>query len=260
MLNKEALHFVMVRPNFLGNIGSAARVMKNFGFHNLTLVSPPRNYQDAEARKMAVGAFEILKKAKVTNSLFEAIGQAQITFSTSSCQYRKQRPLDLLEACKLISEMTSQDQNQDTPKVAFIFGDEKDGLTNDEIALCHNLVQIPTQESFPSLNLAQALAIVAYELATIDKKVPVQTTSSVESPSELPSSNYPSLQALEDTQNLIKEVLAACEFSRAHNENLVAREILSCLKRMQATERELSLVKGALFKIKHKLNSKYSEI
>ena len=69
-----------MRPNFLGNIGSTARVMKNFGFSQLRLVNPPRNYLDAEARKMAVDAFDVLKSAKVENSLSDALKDINLAF------------------------------------------------------------------------------------------------------------------------------------------------------------------------------------
>ena len=69
---QENVSFVLVRPYYLGNIGSAARALKNFGFQQLSLVEPPHNYKDAEARMMAVGAFDVLKAALVYDSLSQA--------------------------------------------------------------------------------------------------------------------------------------------------------------------------------------------
>ncbi|MBA4078864.1 MAG: hypothetical protein C0508_27795, partial [Cyanobacteria bacterium PR.023] len=160
-MNKDNIIFILVRPNFLGNIGSTARVMKNFGFSQLRLVNPPRNYLDAEARKMAVDAFDVLKKAKVESSLSQALSDINLAFSTSACQHRTEEPEALGH---LVEKLHQQDLTREN-KIAFVFGDERDGLTKEEIARCHELILVPTEPTFASLNLAQALGIVAYELS-----------------------------------------------------------------------------------------------
>jgi TrmH family RNA methyltransferase len=161
-MNKDNIIFILVRPNFLGNIGSTARVMKNFGFSQLRLVNPPRNYLDAEARKMAVDAFDVLKSAKVENSLSDALKRYKFSFLyfCLSASHRRARGLRYL----LVERIHKEDFTSDN-KVAFVFGDERDGLTKEEIARCHELILVPTEPTFASLNLAQALGIVAYELS-----------------------------------------------------------------------------------------------
>ncbi|MBN9395340.1 MAG: RNA methyltransferase [Candidatus Melainabacteria bacterium] len=248
--------FVLVRPNFLGNIGSIARVMKNFGFSNLYLVDPPRNYQDAESRKMAVGAFDILKKAKVFDRLDDALANCHLTVATSSCQYRTlipQYPRDI------INTITDLDSNTDLYKheasIAFVFGDERDGLANQEIDLSHHLLKIPVQPDFPSLNLAQALGILAYELSEAigfdDKE-----KNDAGNPGEIPQTLVPHSE-LAALGLLIDEVLGLVAFTRPHNRQLVHNELSLALKRMHPTQREHALIRGALYKIRDKLRSKY---
>ncbi len=89
MLAEHNFVFILVRPNFLGNIGSSARVLKNFGFGQMRLVTPPKNYLDSESRRMAVDAFDVLKKARVFDSLATALEDITMSVATSSGQYRR---------------------------------------------------------------------------------------------------------------------------------------------------------------------------
>lgn len=157
-MKQENLYFILVRPNFLGNIGSVARVLKNFGFENLRLVAPPKNYKDAEARKMSVGAFELLKKALVFENLSDALQDINLVVGTTCA---KQRDLEPETPREFLSSMNLASSN----RMAIVFGDERDGLKRQELETCHHLLRIPTAETFPSMNLAQAVGIVAYELS-----------------------------------------------------------------------------------------------
>lgn len=259
-IGRDNVVFVLVRPNFLGNIGSIARVMKNFGFNNLYLVDPPRNYQDAEARKMAVGAFDILKKAKVFDSLSAALANCQLTVATSSCQYRTlipQYPRDIVGILTDLARDT--DLSSHAASVAFVFGDERDGLANQEIDLSHHLLKIPVQPDFPSLNLAQALGILAYELSEAmgpDAQLEIDTDADKPAPEIETLVPHGEISAL---GTLIDEVLELVAFARPHNQQLIQKELSSALKRMHPTEREHALIRGALFKIRDKLRSKYSD-
>ena len=94
-INPQEIYFVLVRPVYLGNIGAFARLLKNFGFQNLRFVDAPRNYKDAEARKMAVGAFDILKSSETFNTLQEALSDINFVVGTTAGQQRSQSPLPL---------------------------------------------------------------------------------------------------------------------------------------------------------------------
>jgi tRNA/rRNA methyltransferase len=150
--------FVLYRPQSAGNIGAAARALKNMGFDDLRLVGlGPLN--DREAVKMAVHADDILAKATVYPDLAAAIADCSIAVGTTSRRggYRS-RSTPLRPAAAELDALA------DSNKIAIVFGREDRGLTNRELKLCHRLVTIPTAPEYPSLNLAQAVMVVAYEL------------------------------------------------------------------------------------------------
>lgn len=228
--------FVLVRPVFLGNIGATARVLKNFSFSNLRLVEPPKNYKDAEARKMSVGAFDILKHAQVFASLSEALQDISLAVGTSSGQQREQAPVSL--ACVLSNCQAVAAAN----KVAWVFGDERNGLTKEELQRCHHTVTIPVNPQFPALNVAQAVGIIAYELSK-DREAPEKCQLYA--------------PGIEDDELFcqIDELLQAVQFSRTFNRQTVLKELRHTYQRLMPTVRERDLLKGVLHKINQKLES-----
>jgi TrmH family RNA methyltransferase len=239
-MDKDNIIFILVRPNFLGNIGSTARVMKNFGFSQLRLVNPPRNYLDAEARKMAVAAFDVLKKAKVESSLSQALSDINLAFSTSACQHRTEEPEALGH---LVEKLHQQDLTKEN-KIAFVFGDERDGLTREEIARCHELILVPTEPTFASLNLAQALGIVAYELSR---------TEGLHSHKQVSSEILPCGAEEDELMNLTSELMDRANFSRRYNRELVTMQLRSALQKMRPNKREFDLLRGFLLRLNNKL-------
>ncbi len=237
---------MLVRPSFLGNIGSTARVMKNFGFNNLRLVNPPRNYLDAEARKMAVDAFDVLKKARVEDSLSAALTDVNLAFSTSSCQQRKDIPKPLATVVQEIEERDYTVAN----KIAFVFGNERNGLTSDEIARCHELITIPTEETFVSLNLAQALGIVAYELS---RKEGVKHSTAASSLAE--AEILPPGESEDELMELLAELMDKADFSRRFNSEKVKVQIRGALQKMRPNQREFDLLRGLLLNLNDKLKT-----
>jgi tRNA/rRNA methyltransferase len=150
------IRFVLCRPSHPGNIGSAARAMKTMGFDDLRLVAPER-YPAPEAQWMATNAGDVLEKAVVHENLLDAIKDCTAAFALSA-RGREWSPqvLDVRSAAARAVQL-------DGP-VAFVFGNEVAGLTNDEMFACQHLVHIPASKEFSSLNLAQAVQVVAYEL------------------------------------------------------------------------------------------------
>lgn len=239
-MNKDNIIFVLVRPNFLGNIGSTARVMKNFGFSQLRLVNPPRNYLDAEARKMAVDAFDVLKRAKVESSLSQALSDINLAFSTSACQHRTEEP----EALGHLAEKLHQQDLTKENKLAFVFGDERDGLTREEIARCHELILVPTEPTFASLNLAQALGIVAYELSR---------SEGLQNHKRVSSEILPCGAEEDELMNLTSELMDRANFSRRYNRELVTMQLRTALQKMRPNKREFDLLRGFLLRLNDKL-------
>ncbi|MBP9094771.1 hypothetical protein KBI23_27375 [bacterium] len=240
-MNKNNIIFILVRPNFLGNIGSTARVMKNFGFSQLRLVNPPRNYLDAEARKMAVDAFDVLKRARVEDSLSNALKDINLAYSTSACQHRTEEPVALGLLVEKIHQLDLTNEN----KLAFVFGDERDGLTREEIARCHELILVPTEPTFASLNLAQALGIVAYELSRL---------SGLQSCQRCPSEILPCGAEEDELMQLTSDLMDKANFSRRYNRDLVVLQLRNALQKMQPNKREFDLLRGFLLRLNDTLN------
>ncbi|MBK9144126.1 MAG: TrmJ/YjtD family RNA methyltransferase [Candidatus Melainabacteria bacterium] len=238
----ESISFILVRPEFLGNIGSTCRVMKNFGFSDLRLVEPPHNYKDSQARMMAVGAFDILKRARVFDSLETAIEDIQLAIATSSGRKRS-RTLDNLwdlapEAVRLSA----------SNKIAFVFGHERNGLRDDEMALCDRKVRIESSPDFASLNVSQAAGVVAYALAVATGKYPREPAGAVP---ELPSAG--------ETGELMEQLDLLLEnsgFARSYNKRKVMSELRDALSRMTPTRREADLLRGVLFRLNKMLEPK----
>ena len=155
MLNTK---IILVHPTHPGNIGATARAMKNMGLSQLTLVQP-KQFPDAEATVRASGADDILANAVLCDTLEEAIAGCQLVLGTSARDRRLEWP-----SCTPREAATTIKQLPDNFQAAIVFGRESSGLTNDELALCHIQIHIPTVAHFSSLNLSAAVQLIAYEI------------------------------------------------------------------------------------------------
>lgn len=152
------IRFVLVRTSHPGNIGSAARAMKNMGLASLVLVTPKR-FPDPEAQALASGADDLLANARVVGTIAEAIGDCDAAYALSA-RVREWGP-GVLAVRDAAAAGIQAAQNGE---IAFVFGNEASGLTNEELLACQFHVRIPADPGWSSLNLAQAAQIVAYEL------------------------------------------------------------------------------------------------
>jgi len=150
------IRIVLCRPSHPGNIGAAARAMKTMGLADLRLVAPER-YPAPEAQWMATHAVDVLQSSRVHDNLVEAIEDCVAAFAMSA-RPREWSPqvLDARTAAARAMQVEGD--------VAFVFGNETAGLTNEEMFACQFLVHIPASPQFSSLNLAQAVQVMAYEL------------------------------------------------------------------------------------------------
>jgi tRNA/rRNA methyltransferase len=152
----RSIRIVLCRPSHPGNIGAAARAMKTMGLSDLRLVAPER-FPAPEAQWMATHAVDVLENSRIHDSLEEAIQDCAGAVAISA-RPREWSPqvLDARAAAARAVELSGN--------VAFVFGSETAGLTNEEAFACQYLVHIPANPQFSSLNLAQAVQVVAYEL------------------------------------------------------------------------------------------------
>lgn len=152
---------VLVRPTIAGNLGATARVMRNMGLTDLVLVAPAADPADRQARQLSTHGEEILERARIVPSLSEAIADCVLAAGTSAKiggpVRRQSAGTPEVIVPRLVESLGSG-------PIALVFGPEPSGLSNVEVAACQYLIHIPTDPSYPALNLAQAVAICLYEL------------------------------------------------------------------------------------------------
>lgn len=172
------IRIVLSRPIYGGNIGSICRVMENFGFSELVLVSPSKFNMD-EAKMMACNSQDILQNRREVGDLFQAISDCSVVVATTARGglYR-QHALTPRELAPRILESSYNG------KSAIVFGNEKDGLSNEELALCTHVLRVPTSLK-KSLNVAQAVAICCYEIFIASGMYVPEKEKSGEAPMEL---------------------------------------------------------------------------
>ena len=161
MLEKIAI--VLVEPREPGNIGAAARAMANMGLSRMVLVRPPE-HRVADAYRMALAARPILESALVVDDLAQALAGFGLVAGTTRRlgSDRRGRITPRQFAAEVPDVAVAND-------VAVLFGREESGLTNDELQYCQRLVTIPSSEGFGSLNLAQSVLAIAYEIFLVDR-------------------------------------------------------------------------------------------
>ena len=157
---KNNISIILVEPQLGENIGTTARAMLNFGFENLILVNPRDDWPNEYAIKAAAGAIKVIEKTRVFKNLEDALSEFNFAFSTTI------RPRDMVKPVNGLEKMAekSYEKLEMKQKIAFIFGREKSGLTNHQISLTDEIIEIPTNKDFSSLNLAQAVILVVSEL------------------------------------------------------------------------------------------------
>lgn len=222
------VRFVLLRPKVAGNIGAAARALKNFGLRDWALVAPQAEL-DGEARMMAVQALDVLAEAKRPATLDEAVADCAWVVGTSSRHVRGMRHLRPRAFAQEAAERLA------TGNVALVFGEERTGLSNEELARCHDLSSIPTDDAQPSVNLAQSVLLYAYELRlALDAAPP---------PAKLP------LGATDDEHRQVAQALEALLRAGGfvtHDPRHALRTLLDPLERARLTRDEARLWVAAL--------------
>ncbi len=159
-VNFQNIRIVLVQTSHPGNIGAAARAMKNMRLEHLYLVTP-QNFPDPEGKSkaMAASAGDILANIRITESLDEAL--AGCVFVVGASARLRSIPWPVIDPRECIQQLTGHAQ---TGQVALVFGREDRGLTNEELERCNALVHIPGNPEYLSLNIAAAVQILAYEI------------------------------------------------------------------------------------------------
>ncbi len=169
MLGPDTTRFILIGTSHPGNVGAAARAMKVMGFTDLVLVAPrlPDVLQQPEALAMASSATDVLANARIVPTLVEAL--AGISFACATAMTPRDFGPPTRAPRELFAELAGG-----TQRVAFVFGSERFGLSNDDVYRCHVCVSIPTAPDYGSLNLAQAVQLLAYDWRQALGGFPVQ--------------------------------------------------------------------------------------
>lgn len=158
----DRVRFVLIEPQQAGNVGATARALKNLGFSRLELVRPACDPLSAPARKMAVDARDLLQQASLHDDLDVALDGARTVIGTTARTGKQRRPHWRLDSFG--EELATL---CDAGELAVVFGREDHGLSDAQLDRCTHLVHLPTAEVYASLNLAQAVLLVAYELRLV---------------------------------------------------------------------------------------------
>lgn len=224
------IRIVLIKTWHSGNIGAAARAMKNMGIQELVLVDPV-DYPSDEATSRAGQATDILENAKVVSTLEEAIQDCTLVVGTSARNRSIPLPSLTAEACaqRAIRE-------QDQGKVAIVFGRERTGLHNDEIQQCQYQLNIDANPEYPVLNLSQAVQLVCYELFK---------AQGVERENEV-AEVYPTQEALGLFYQHLEETTESIGFINKAHPGQTMDHLKALFRRAHPTQKELSILRGLL--------------
>jgi tRNA/rRNA methyltransferase len=177
---------ILVAPQMGENIGAAARAMKNFGHSELRIVNPRDGWPNEKAESMAVGAINIIREAKLFNSLQEAIFDLEFLYATTA-QGRDMNKeyIEIRDLHNDFLNLTSSKNTNSYNKIGVLFGRESSGLTNEEICFANKILTINTNPDFSSLNIAQAIMLVCYELFEFNTKISPDNNQALATKEEL---------------------------------------------------------------------------
>ena len=242
---RDCVEVVLVSPRNPLNIGAVARAMANFGFSRLTVVAPYEpHWREA---KSAVGAPELLQRAKQAQSLAEAVAACTFVAGTGTLTHR--RPEQPVIALPDLGPIVAP-QLQGEGRLALVFGPEKHGLTREDLSFCNVLIEIPTDPRQPSMNLGQAVAVCLYEMrcrtSTADRKV----GSSHEIATAAPSSS----DALDRLAGLIEETMIAAGYSPRAMQPANRHDLRVLLRCLAPSALDTRRMLGLFRRILHRLN------
>jgi TrmH family RNA methyltransferase len=227
---------VLVRPREEGNVGSAARAMANMGLTELVLVEPAAPLGEI-ARRFAVGAGHVLTAARRAPSLGEALAPFARVVGTTSARDRR-LALPFLTPRELPALLAADPPGTPT---ALLFGPEVGGLTSDELAFASAVVNVPCSPAQPTLNLAQAVLVVAYELYFAGVRAGVEPAAGLEGAAPEPLASAAALAGL---FGHVEEALGRAGFERDTSFPGVLRDLRQLAARAALSEREVRILRG----------------
>lgn len=232
---RNRVRYVLVRTSHPGNIGSAARAIRTMGFERLDLVTPQR-FPDPEADALAAGAPGVLAAARVHDDLPQALSGCALALGLSA----RRRGVTLPELTPEAGARMAWQAASEGREVALVFGNERSGLANDELAHCHAMVRIPSVEDYGSLNLAQAVQVVAYEM-----RLAMLDGVAADAPPE-PRDPPADLDQMEQFFTHLTEALRDIDFHKGRSPRTIELRLRKLFLRAQPDQRELRILHGIL--------------
>jgi len=230
----ENIRIVLVNTSHPGNIGAAARAMKNMGLTKLVLVDP-KDHPSYEAYSRASGADDLLGDATVVSTLSEALKGCSWVMGTSARERTVEWPMMQPRECAAKSVEQSE-----SAEVAIVFGRERTGLTNEELELCHALVCIPTNPEYSSLNVAAAVQVLCYELRIASLGELIEQSPIEKSEADSPAT----ADQVEGMYNHLSQMLEDIGFFGTNNPEIVMRRLKGLFSRTHITRREINILRG----------------
>ncbi len=235
-MNSANIRIVLVNPSHPGNIGGAARAMKNMGLKRLVLVEP-RKFPHEEAEWRAAGALDVLEQAVVVDSLEAAIADCQLAIGTSARGRRIPWPvLDPRRCAEEVQASVARDE-----QVALVFGREDSGLSNEELQACNLHLHIPSHEDYPSLNLAMAVQVVSYELRmlALEGQLPERADDEWDAP-------FSTAENMERFYEHLEQTLVQIDFLDPAAPRQLMPRLRRLYGRVRLDEMELNILRGIL--------------
>ena len=227
--NLDRIKIILVEPAGPLNVGSVARVMKNLGLKQLILVNPQCDPHSEEARRMAVHGYDILEQCQQVSNLPAALQDVTRAIATTS----RLRHLSTAMEPPRTALPWLLESNTDG---ALIFGREDRGLSNEELNYAQRFLAIPTNPDYPSLNLAQAVAICAYELQQ----------ARATAPPSLPTTEAATLDTLEGYYQHLEKTLLDIGYLYPHTAAARMEKFRRLYHRANLTQEEVALLRGIL--------------
>ena len=253
-MNLAQITLVLHRPSSAENIGAVARVMKNFGLRRLAIVAPPswtglprgggpgsaREEVLARARKTARHASDLLESAEIHPDARSALAHATWSCGTSSRSLDGRPPLSPRQLASAVATRAG------AGPIAIVFGEERRGLSDRELELCQAVCRIPTRADYDSMNLAQAAAVIGYELSLAE----AEATGPAASGAAVEAARHATVEALWDG---LRRVLAEAGYLNPQNPEHILADWRRLLARAEPTQREVELLVAAVRALARKL-------
>ncbi|MEB3219630.1 MAG: RNA methyltransferase [Nostocales cyanobacterium 94392] len=228
----SGIKIILVEPGGPLNVGSIARVMKNFALHQLVLVNPQCDYLGEEATRMAVHAKDILESAVSVATLPQALQGCKRAIATTARTRDLNSPL---QSPREVLPWLLETQGQ---PAALIFGREDRGLSNEELNYAQKFMRIPTDAGYASLNLASAVAISCYELAQFSKNHSLETNTD--------DNELASLEVVEAYYKQLESLLLSIEYLYPHTTSSRMEKFRQLYNRAQLQTQEVAMLRGIL--------------